>query len=51
MHEWLMENVTFIKDLTKIIRGKFEVPHKRKIIENLLITDVHNRDIVLMLYE
>ena len=46
MHEWMMENVTFIKDLTTIVRGTFESAHKRMVIENLLITDVHNRDIV-----
>jgi len=51
MYEWFQENYKFVQDLTSLVRGTFQVKFKRKIIENLLITDVHNRDIVWKLYE
>lgn len=55
MWEWLGENQKFVTDLTKLVRGEFpgtknEQIIKRKIVECLLITDVHNRDIVGNMY-
>ena len=55
MWEWLKENQIFVKDLTRLVRGEFPGDKvnrkiKRKIVENLLITDVHNRDIIGNMY-
>jgi hypothetical protein len=43
MFEWMTENVNYVNKLTKLVKNRFDVKYKRIVVENLLITDVHNR--------
>ena len=47
--DWLRDNFKFIHELTQLVRGKFEHGYQRRTVEALLITDVHNKEVLIKL--